>query len=460
MKKPAVNSKALRQGGYLAAVTAAVVALVVLVNLVVGQLPSNVTEFDLTDNSLYEITDTSKDFLSTLDQDVEIVVLAEEDATDERILKFLDRYTALSDHLTLTYVDPVAHPEEASQYDAQSDSLIVRCEATGKSETISYSDIITYSYTSYFSMTEDAFDAEGQLTSAVSYVTSDADRTVYTVTGHGEEDLSSVITDAIDKANLNLDSVSPILNGSIPEDCDLLIVNGPATDLSADELTILQDYLTGGGQMIFLAGDTLDALPNWEALLESRGFDLVDGYIADLGSYYPQFGSAFAICGVLNTGSGVASGVDSDALTLLTNSRGFLSLEDTEEAAWTITEFLSTTDQALAVTEDNTQTSGTYLLGAVSEGDDGGRMTVIGSTSFLDGDILSQNPSLANQTLFVNALTAGFDDVSNLSIPTKSLAVTYNTIQNPGLWSTAYIVVLPIGILLCGFLFWLKRRKL
>ena len=86
--------------------------------------------------------------------------------------------------------------------------------------------------------------------------------------------------------------------------------------------------------MIFLAGDTLDALPNWEALLESRGFDLVDGYIADLGSYYPQFGSAFAICGVLNTGSGVASGVDSDALTLLTNSRGFLSLEDTEDAAW------------------------------------------------------------------------------------------------------------------------------
>ena len=58
-------------------------------------------------------------------------------------------------------------------------------------------------------MTEDAFDAEGQLTSAVNYVTSDADRTVYTVTGHGEEDLSSVITDAIDKANLSLDSVSP-----------------------------------------------------------------------------------------------------------------------------------------------------------------------------------------------------------------------------------------------------------
>ena len=287
MKKSAVHSKALRQGGYLAAVTAAVVALVVLINLVVGQLPSNYTEFDLTDNSLYEISDTSKEFLAGLDQDVEIVVLAEEGSTDERILKFLDRYTALSDHLSVTHVDPVAHPETASQYDAQSDSLIVRCADTGKSETIAYSDIITYTYTNYFSMTEDSFDAEGQLTSAVNYVTSEADHTVYTVTGHGEEDLSSTITDAIDKANLNLSSVSPILNGSIPEDCDLLLVNGPATDLSAEELTILQNYLAVGGQMIFIAGDTLDPLPNWEALLESRGFDLVDGYIADLDSYYP-----------------------------------------------------------------------------------------------------------------------------------------------------------------------------
>ena len=102
MIKPAVNFKALRQGGHLAAVTAAVVALVVPVNLVMGQLPSNVTEFDLTDNSLYEVTDTSREFVAGLDQDVEIVVLAEEDATDGRVLKFLDRYTALTDRLSLT----------------------------------------------------------------------------------------------------------------------------------------------------------------------------------------------------------------------------------------------------------------------------------------------------------------------------------------------------------------------
>ena len=90
------------RGGYLAGATALAVALVVALNLMVGQLPSSVTEKDLTDNSLYDITDTSRDFLSSLDKDVEIVVLAEESSMDGRITKFLELYEALSDHLTVS----------------------------------------------------------------------------------------------------------------------------------------------------------------------------------------------------------------------------------------------------------------------------------------------------------------------------------------------------------------------
>ena len=92
MKKPNLNRRSLRQGGYLAAVTAAVAALVLLVNLIVGQLPSNLTEFDLTDNSLYDFSDTSRDFLAALDQDVEIHVLSDESSVDSRIVRFLHQF--------------------------------------------------------------------------------------------------------------------------------------------------------------------------------------------------------------------------------------------------------------------------------------------------------------------------------------------------------------------------------
>ena len=60
----------------------------------------------------------------------------------------------------------------------------------------------------------------------------------------------------------------------------------------------------------------------------------------------------------------------------------------------------------------------------------------------------------------MNAVTGGFDDVSNLSIPAKSLGITYNTIRNPGLWSTLFTAVIPLGVLALGLLAWAKRRRL
>ena len=387
MKQKKWNPRALARGGYLAGITVAAVALVLVINLIAGQLPSHLKEFDLTDNRIYEVSDTSKDFLAGLDKDVEIVVLAEEGSTDQRILKFLDQYAALSSHITVTEVDPVAHPAQAAAYDADSNSLVVHCEETGKEEAISYNDIITYSYDSYY-MSEDSFDAEGQLTSALDYVTGDTSKLLYTVTGHGEEDLSSVITDAIDKANFSLSSVSPALNGGVPEDCDLLIANGPTTDLSESELSLLLDYVDGGGQMILLLPSEYTSLPNWNALLEHYGLTMAEGYIADTARYYPQLGSAFAICATLDLSSPLTSEFNGDTLTLLTNSLGFTQLSETPEHV-TVTPFMSTSSDGLAVTLDGQQTAGEFLLGAVSERTDSedssivGRLTVFGSTSFI-----------------------------------------------------------------------------
>lgn len=473
-----------KRGGYLAGMTALAVVLVILINLIAGQLPSNIREFDLTDNSLYEVSDTSVQFLAGLEEDVEIVVLAQEGSVDQRIEKFLNNYAACSDHITLTSLDPVAYPSQASAYDADEDSLVVTCEATGKERVISFSQIITYTVDmNSFSYVEDTFDADGQLTSAIDYVTGDTQKQLYTVTGHGESDLPSLITDAIEKANLSLSSVSPLTNGGVPEDCDLLIVNGPTTDLSADEVTMFQDYLSGGGQMILLMAQSDASLPNWESFLYDCGLDVADGYIADMAQYFPQFGSPFYLYATLDTSSEVCGDCDANSITYLSTSRGFTQTAESqaEDADVTVTPFMTTSDNAYAVTEAG-QVQGSYLLGAVctwapetsadadgetGETDDtqtadtasGGRLTVFGSTSFLDGEILSSNPSLANETIFMNAVTSGFDDLSNLSIPAKSLSVTYNTITSPGLWSTLYIVILPIAVLALGLVVWLRRRK-
>lgn len=77
----------------------------------------------------------------------------------------------------------------------------------------------------------------------------------------------------------------------------------------------------------------------------------------------------------------------------------------------------------------------------------------------MDDEIITYNPSMINLDLFVNALTAGFEDISSISIPAKSLEITYNTFTNAGLWSTLYLAVIPLVTLIGGLIYWMNRRK-
>lgn len=192
-------------------------ALVVALNLMVGQLPSSVTEKDLTDNSLYEITDTSREFLASLDKDVEIVVLAEEGSMDGRITKFLELYEALSDHLTVTYIDPVASPAAAAEYSPSRAAWWSPVRTPDAPGTLTQNDLIVYEMDyNYWYSYESAFDAEGQLTSAVSYVTSESTQTVYTLTGHGESALPTALSEDLEKANLTVSDLSLLMGGGRP----------------------------------------------------------------------------------------------------------------------------------------------------------------------------------------------------------------------------------------------------
>ena len=87
------------------------------------------------------------------------------------------------------------------------------------------------------------------------------------------------------------------------------------------------------------------------------------------------------------------------------------------------------------------------------------RLTVISSANMIDSQLTETFTTLENTALFMNAVTANFDGVENLSIEPKSLAVQYNTIQYVGLISLFAIFGIPLVILAGGFTVWFKRRK-
>ena len=233
---------ASRRGAYSAALMALAVAAVLVFNLLAAQLPESWAQWDLTNSGIYDITDTSVEYLTALDQDVEVHVLADEDSVDSRIVRFLDKYEELSDHLTVEYIDPMVYPSVLSEYGVEANTVVVTCAATGRQESFAIDDIIGYDLMTYYyygTKSETDFDAEGLLTSAVDAVLTEATRAVYQTSGHQETDLPSNVVEQLEKSHMSVDTVNLLTDGGVPADCDLLIINAPTRDLADDELDMV-----------------------------------------------------------------------------------------------------------------------------------------------------------------------------------------------------------------------------
>ena len=244
-----------------------------------------------------------------------------------------------------------------------------------------------------------------------------------------------------------------MMNNKIPDDCDLLVLYAPTSDLTADEKTLITDYLTNGGKVLFIMGDTQNETPNLDALMKTYGMEKVDGYIADTTRSYQ--GNPYYIFPEITASGEMADGLSSK-MVLLINALGFNTV-DPERDTITVDSFMTTSSDGYAVTEDK-ETQGTYTLGAVATEDES-RFTVISAATMIDANVTDAFSTLENTTLFMNAVTSNFDDVDNLSIEAKSLETTFNTMQHTGLLGLAAIIGVPVLIVIFGFVRWLKRRK-
>lgn len=471
------TSATWKNGSYSVGLIVLVIAIVIVINMIAGQLPESIRNIDISDNRIYEISDTSREILKDLDQDVTFTVFAEKSSTDDMIKTFLDKYTSLSDKISVEWVDPVLHPSELTENNVCEDTILVSCKETGKTTTVAFSDIlVTDEYSYYTTGTSSAteFDGEGQLTGAVNYVTSDSQKKIYYTTGHGESSFSSSVTDLLDKSNMTEEELNLIMTGEIPEDCDLLFMYSPVTDITEDEQALLKDYIAHGGKVyITLPSEKKEETPNLDALLTSYGMTPADGYIADMSRNYQ--GNYYYIFPQISAYDEMAEGLSSN-MVLLINAHG-LTITDPETDTITVSSFMDTSDQGYAVTEDS-QTEGTYSLGAVAtqtlsaedtaeedtSGDseeelEEGRLTVVAADSLIDPQITDAFSTLENLDLFMNTISANFDDVQNVAIEAKSLQVTYNTMQHAGVISLFLIIGIPLIILVFGFVQWWKRRK-
>lgn len=474
--KKIFRSTTSRNGSYSVGMIVLVIGIAVVVNMIAGQIPESYRNIDVSDNKIYEITDTSREMLKSLDKEIKFTVFAEKDSTDERIQTFLKKYTGLSDKIEVEWVDPVLHPSELTENNMEADGILISCEETGKSTSVTFDDILVtdeYSYYMTGSSSPTEFDGEGQFTSAINFVASGETKKLYYTSGHGEQTFSSSVTELLEKNNIEGEEVNLLMTNEIPEDCELLMLYAPTADISEEEKERILSYMSEGGKVFIILGEMEGDAPNLDALLNEYGMQREEGYIADMQRNYQ--GNYYYIFPEITATGELAEGLSSD-MVLLVNAHG-LTMTDAARDTISVTEFMQTSSQAYAVTEE-TQEEDTYTLGAVatetisSEEEDAedessdseeetkeSRLTVVSSDSLIDSQLTDNLATLENLDLFMNAVTSNFDDTQNVAIEAKSLEITYNTMKHTGVTGMVAIVGIPALVLLFGFMKWWKRRK-
>lgn len=465
--KKLFQSNDSKRGSYTLAMTSIVIAIVIVFNMIVNLIPENKRQFDISSTNIYEISSKSKKIINKVDHDVTFYVLAEKSSTDKRIKTFINKYASLSDKIHIKWIDPVLHPSALTKYGAEENNIVISCKKTNRTTTVSFDDILVSS-ASYYSTSSSAssFDGDGQLTSALNYVTSDKEYKAYYTSGHGESSLSSEVTSLLTKSRISTSDLLLMTATSIPDDCDLLIIDGATSDFTKDEVKLLSSYLKKGGKVVTLLAQTNKSMKNLYGLLKDYGLTVQSGYIADTERSYQ--GNYYYLIPNLSVSGDMASGISSNSVMMI-NSKGMTQSTPARDSISTDS-FMTTSSNGYAVTEKK-QTQRTYVLGATStesvkvKNSKGkkvtkeSRLTVYGSNMLIDEQITSSFSSLENLTLFTNSVTASLDNADNVSISPKSLEVSYNTIAHPGPFSILVVFVIPVGLIIGGFIVWFRRRR-
>ena len=339
------------RGTRMAVVTAIILAALILLNVGVGLLPRSLTNFVADSSDAFSISSKSKSFFKQLDEDVTIYYINDPDMTYDydyaaKFRVMLDRYSRLSDHVKIVYVD-VDDSEfisKYSNYQLVGSSLIVASEARydvitydelfqyyfpTDGKLISYNDLVTlyegwasvadqyaqlygqdaaiayansalkqyYGISDFYSAYTDIANgynrywyADAMITAATDYVTTEAIPTTYILAGHGEAELSENFTKmylddlSIRYFSLNLDS-----KGSIPDNAVTLVLNDPKTDITEKEKQLLADFIANGGSLILNTTPGAAHLSNLMALLDTYGLSATDAIVLDDSLSYNKY---------------------------------------------------------------------------------------------------------------------------------------------------------------------------
>lgn len=469
-RRYSVSGKGIRLGAYSVTGILVMTGLTVAVNVLLNYVPERYTSFDVTSNDLYTLTEETKEFIQGLQSDVTIYVLAGETGKNEDLDKTLMRMAELSGHVSVEYVDPMVNPKFYYNYtdtEPTGNSLIVVCG--DRSTVVDYNNIYTYemNYNTYNYETT-GYDGEGQLVSAITYVTTEDMPKFYLVTGHGELAFEESFLSAIKKENVAYEELALYAADEIPEDAQGIIINAPTSDFSADDADKVIAYLEKGGNALLVPTVVDVEMTNFEKILAYYGVSVVDGVIVE-GDRNHYYQNPYYLFPVIESDSVTQQVIEGAIFSPF--SRG-LSYDDMADGIY-YTPLLTTTESSFSkngaaggedFSRQEGDIDGPFAVSLKAEKETAeGELSVaffVASESLFTETADDMAPG-NNEKLFCAMISSLADHESVVGIPAKSFSMSplVFSAQTVLVVSIVCNIVVPLMLLVIGIVIWARRRK-
>ncbi len=316
-----INKRHLKYGSLATGLVVLFIAAVVLVNVVVTMLFDRFPiTLDLTGNSIYTVSEETKNYISGIEAPVDITVMATEDnfrgISDytNQCSELLASYAQYNPNITVRYKDLLSNPDFVSNYSQNLGNCDIIVELADSTHTrvkvITLADIITvpeeyeptlagmkqqtgglYTHQQFnYQGLITSSNAEQALTGAIMAVTDANPITVCTLRfpGGNESDVSG-LTNLLDKNGYNITSMD-IQRDEISEDADILVIPAPKVDYTEAETEKITNWLTNGGKLgrdiIYVASAEQGKTPNLDALLYRYGITVEPKMIYETNTDY------------------------------------------------------------------------------------------------------------------------------------------------------------------------------
>ena len=472
-----ITNKWLLKGTTTLILVALVIAGYIAVNWGAEQI--QVEDLDFTTKKLYSLSEQTEERLKNLEDEITIQLINMGDYS--YVIEYANKYQRASDKITVEEIDDLSSRLDLqTKYDIESTDNLIVVKNGEKEKTITTSDLYTYDYSTY----ESIDTTEEAITNAIMEVTIDEKPHIYVLSGKNyaqpESSLSIIANKLIDEAN-EIDLLDILTEGSVPDDCDCLIITTLKQDLADLERDKILEYINKGGKLLILTSqNVLDVdTPNFDKILEQYGITLGYGTIIEQDTSKMLYNTPYMI--VTSASASFMSDIDMD-LKLFLAYPGRIQFADETKL-----EELGVTYETIATTSTKSFVRTNFNISSMSrtEQDSEEESSIVGAYAtkkisdektsqliiYSDETFASTSPIIIgyqsvyavtlynNEDIVLNSISHLTERDDTITIRKTGESETYTVTEQEDVIIRTIIFTTPIIIIIIGIGVWIFRRR-